>query len=127
MAVALAVVAVVALVLDGPRAAVYPAVTALLCGTSLYLRARYPETLKHWTRRRIVDTTAFYVLAVALVVGGILLSGPGQLRWTLPATSLVIGAAMAYTFARFVMAEVRSPQAAQRAANERDHSTDRTA
>jgi hypothetical protein len=71
-AAALVLVAVVGLILDGLRAAYYPAVTALLCGLSVLLQIRYPQSMKHWTRRRIIDTAAFIVLAAGSysLVGG---------------------------------------------------------
>jgi hypothetical protein len=126
-AAALAAVAVIALILDGPKAAVYPAVTASLCGLSIYLQTRYPETLKHWTRRRIVDTMASAVLAAALSLGGFMWTTPGPTGWTLPVTMLVIVPTMTFSFARRLKAERRDHHAAQRAANERDHSTHPTA
>jgi hypothetical protein len=124
-AAALAAVAALGLIFDGPRAAVYPAVAAILCGLSIYLQTRYPETLKHWTRRRIVDTTTVTVLAAALSLGGFMLATPGFSSWTLPVTSLVvILATMLFAFARLLKAEPRNDHAAQRRANERDHGTD---
>jgi hypothetical protein len=127
-AVAVAVVAVVGLVLDGPMAAYYPAVTALLAGLSIYLETRYPQPLKRWTRRRVIDTTAFLVLLVGLFAGGFLVTKPGtSLPWTLPVTGLVIVATMPFTFAGLVREAFPGPQAAQRAANERDHGTGHTA
>jgi predicted permease len=125
-AVALVGVAVLGLIFDGPRAWVYPAVAAILCGLSIYLQTRYPETLKHWTRRRIVDTTAVTVLAAALTLGGFMLATPGFTSWTLPVTSLVILATMPFAFARLLKAKRRNDHAAQRGANERDHGTDAT-
>ena len=62
-AVALVVVAVVGLILDGPKAAYYPAVTVILCGPNIYLQTRYPQTMKRWSGRCVIDTTALTVLA----------------------------------------------------------------
>jgi predicted permease len=125
-AVALVGVAVLGLIFDGPRAWVYPTVAAILCGLSIYLQTRYPETLKHWTRRRIVDTTAVTVLAAALTLGGFMLATPDFTSWTLPVTSLVVLAIMPFAFARLLKAERRNDHTAQRGANERDHGTDAT-
>jgi hypothetical protein len=126
-AVALAALAAGGLIFDGPRAAVYPAVTTILCGLSIYMQTRYPDTLKHWTRRRIVDTTAVTVLAAALSVGGFILAAPSFSSWTLPVTSLVVMlATMPFAFARLLKGHRRNNHAAQSAANERDHGTDPT-
>ena len=124
-AAALVVVAVVGLILDGLRAAYYPAVMALLCGLSVLLQIRYPQSMKHWTRRRIIDTAAFIVL---LLLGGWFMTKPdGAPVWTVPVTTLVIiVAAMPFAIARLVRAAFRDLQAAQPSANERDHGSGHT-
>lgn len=121
---ALTVVAVVGLILDGPRAAYFPAATALLSGLSIYLQLRHPQTAKQWTRRRVIDTTAFFVLLAAFVVGGFLVSPPANpIPWTMPVAALVIIATMPFSLVGLVREAFRVPQAAPRAANERDHGT----
>jgi 4-hydroxybenzoate polyprenyltransferase len=124
------VVAVVGLILDGLRAAYYPAVTALLCGLSVLLQIRYPQSMKHWTRRRIIDTAAFIVLAAGLLLLGgwfIMTKPDGPSVWTVPVTTLVIiVATMPFAIARLVRVAFRDLQAAQRSANERDHGSGHT-
>jgi hypothetical protein len=106
------------------RAMLSRALDRLLCGLSIYMQTRYPETLKRWTRRRIIDTTAVIVLGAALVLGGFMLMTPDRpVVWTLPVTGLVIVATLPFSFARLVREAVRDPQAARRAANARDHGT----
>jgi len=126
-AAALVLVAVVGLILDGLRAAYYPAVTALLCGLSVLLQIRYPQSMKHWTRRRIIDTAAFIVLAAGLGGWFITTKPDGPSVWTVPVTSLVIIVAiMPFAIARLVRAAFRDLQAAQPSANERDHGSGHT-
>ena len=125
-AAALVVVAVVGLILDGLGAAYHPAVMALLCGLSVLLQIRYPQSMKHWTRRRIIDTAGFMVL---LLLGGwfIMTKPYGAPVWTLPVTTLVIiVATMPFAIARLVRAAFRDLQAAQPSANERDHGSGHT-
>jgi protein-S-isoprenylcysteine O-methyltransferase Ste14 len=121
---ALTVVAIVGLILDGPKAAYFPAATALLAGLSIYLQIRHPQTQKHWTRRRVIDTTAFFVLLAAFVLGGFLVTRPASpIPWTLPVTVLVIIATMPFSLVGLVREALQAPQATPRAANERDHGT----
>lgn len=125
---ALTVVAVVGLILEGPRAAYFPAATALLAGLSIYLQIRHPQTPKHWTTRRVIDTTAFFVLLAAFLVGGFVVTRPpNPIPWTTPVTTLVIVATIPFTFARRVREAFQVPQAGSHAANERDHGTGPTA
>jgi 4-hydroxybenzoate polyprenyltransferase len=123
-------VAVVGLILDGLRAAYYPAVTALLSGLSVLLQIRYPQSMKHWTRRRIIDTAAFIVLAAGLLLLGgwfIMTKPDGPSVWTDPVTTLiVIVATMPFAIARFVRVAFRDLRAAQRSAKERDHGSGHT-
>ncbi|MEJ1105449.1 MULTISPECIES: hypothetical protein [unclassified Kribbella] len=120
-AIAFAVVALVGLILDGPRAAYYPAVSALISGLVIYQEARHPQSPKRSTKRRIIDTT-FFVLFTALFVGGVLVIKPStSLPWTVPVTALVIAATLPFTFAGVIRDAFRGQQAAQRPANERDH------
>ena len=121
---ALTVVAVVGLIIEGPRAAYFPAATAVLSGLSIYLQIRHPQTPKHWTTRRVIDTTAFVVLLAAFLVGGVLVTRPANpIPWTTPVTALVIVATMPFSFIRLVREAFQVPQAGPRAANERDHGT----
>lgn len=107
-AVAFAVVAVVGLVLDGPKAAHYPAVAALVAGLLVYLEIRCPQALKTWSRRRIIDTTAFFVLLVALFGGGFLVPFT-SMPWTVPVTGLVVVATMPFTLVELVRESLRKP------------------
>lgn len=124
----LTVVAVVGLILDGPRAAYFPAATAILAGLPIYLQIRHPQTSKQWTTRRVIDTTAFFVLLAAFVVGGFMVSGPANpIPWTMPVTVLVIIATMPFSLVGLVREAFQASKAAPRAANERDHGTGPTA
>ena len=107
----LTVVAVVGLALDGPRTAYFPAATALVSGLSIYLQIRHRRTPKHWTTRRVIDTTAFFVLLVAFVVGGFLVTRPvNPVPWTMPVTALVIMATMPFSFVGLVRETSQIPK-----------------
>jgi hypothetical protein len=121
-AVGLMIVAVFGLILEGPRSAIYPAATAIACGLALYLQTRYPDTVKQWTRRRIIDTTVVVVLAVAVIGGGWLLAGREHSYWTLPVTMLtVVIVTVPFAIAGLVKDARRGEHAAEHAPNERDH------
>jgi hypothetical protein len=68
MTLAFAILAVVGLILEGPMAAYFPGWFALAGLLELYLQRRYPPTLKAWSARRIIDTTAVLVLLIGAVV-----------------------------------------------------------
>src|SRR3954447_12562231 len=121
-AVGLMIVAVVGLILEGPRSAIYPAVTAIACGLSLYLQTRYPDTAKQWTRRRIIDTTVVVVLVVAVIGVGLLLAGPEHSSWTIPVTMrTVVIATLPFAIAGLVRDARGGAHATEHAPNERDH------
>jgi hypothetical protein len=125
---ALTVVAVVGLITGGPRAAYFPAATAVLSGLSIYLQIRHSQTPKHWSTRRVIDATAFVVLLAAFLVGGFLVTGPANpIPWTTPITALVIVATLPFSFVRRVREAFQVPHAGPRAANEREHGTGPTA
>lgn len=102
-AAALMIVALAGLIVDGPRAAVYPAVTAICCGLLIYLDSRYPKTLRQWTSRRVIDTAVVIVLAAAFLVAGLLLTVSEHLSsWTTPVAILTL--LVAYGIAHVVAA-----------------------
>jgi hypothetical protein len=73
---AYAILAVIGQSLEGPDAAYMPASFAMAGLLVLGLERRYPYTLKQWSRRRIIETTAVFALAVAVLIGGLLLVDP---------------------------------------------------
>jgi len=86
-----------------PNGGGLPATGATTCGLLISMYARYPDRMKHWTWRSIIDITAVLVLLVAVVVGSFWWAGPEHSSWTLPVTTLtILSGTLPFTIARIV-------------------------